>query len=129
MTDRERMLAVLQGDPIDRVPWIPRLLLWYNARKKQGTLPARYRDMSLRDIERDLGLGTPARDGIVFRSRMSGVETRTHDIDALTRRTEYVTPVGTVSTVFRGSEDLRANGIADLQVEFMLKTVEDYPVV
>lgn len=129
MTDRERMLAVLQGDPIDRIPWIPRLLLWYNARKKRGTLPARYRDMSLREVERDMGIGTPARDGRVFSSRMSGVDVRTHDIDAMTRRTEYTTPVGVVSTVFRGSEDLRANGIADLQTEFMLKTVDDYPVV
>ncbi len=129
MTDRERMLAALRGDPVDRIPWIPRLLLWYNARKQQGTLPPRYADMSLRDIERDLGLGTPARDGHVFRSHMAGVEVRTEDIDTMTRRTEYVTPVGAVSTVFRGSADLRAKGIADLQVEFMLKRVEDYPVV
>jgi hypothetical protein len=129
MTDRERMLAAVQGDPVDRIPWIPRLLLWYNARKLRGTLPAGYGDMSLREIERDLGLGTPARDGHVVRSHMTGVEAVVQDIDAMTRRTEYVTPVGTVSTVFRGSADLRANGIADLQVEFMLKGLDDYPVV
>lgn len=43
------------------------MLLWYNAQKKAGTLPVRYRDWPLRDIERDLGIGAPARDGYIFR--------------------------------------------------------------
>ena len=61
MTDRERILAVLAGRRPDRIPWIPRLLLWYNAHSRAGTLPARYRGMTLREVERDLGVGTPAR--------------------------------------------------------------------
>ena len=31
MTHRERMLAALRGEPSDRLPWIPRLDLWYSA--------------------------------------------------------------------------------------------------
>ena len=39
MTDRERILAVLDGKPPDRIPWVPRLQLWYNARVAEGKLP------------------------------------------------------------------------------------------
>ncbi len=129
MTNRERILAVMSGKSPDRIPWIPRLLLWYNAHKKAGTLPERYRDWSLRDIERDMGLGTPAREGTVFRTELNGVEVEQRWIDDLHMRTEYRTPVGTVSTMFQGSEVLRQQAIQDLQVEFMLKTEQDYPVV
>lgn len=128
MTNRERALAILDGTPPDRVPWIPRLLLWHTAHRLAGTLPERYRGWTLRDIERDLDMGTPARDGRVFRTRTRGVETRSRPLDAMTTLTEYITPAGTVSTLFRGSERLRETGIADLQTEFILKRREDYAV-
>jgi len=129
LTNRERILAIMAGRPPDRIPWIPRLLLWYNAHKKSGTLPQRYRNWSLRDIERDLGLGDAARDGIVFRAEMNGVEIDQRQIDDLHLRTEYRTPVGTVSTLFQGSDLLRKQAIQDLEVEFMLKGPSDYAVV
>jgi hypothetical protein len=43
--------------------------------------------------------------------------------------TEYVTPVGTVTTRLRSTERLRRQGIQDAEVDFMLKRREDYPVV
>ncbi len=129
MTNRERLLAIMSGRAPDRIPWIPRLLLWYNAHKKAGTLPERYRDWNLRDIERDLGVGTPARDGHIFRTELRGVEVRRRWLNEMELLTEYVTPVGTVNTLFRGSQLLREMAIQDLQVEFMLKRREDYAVV
>lgn len=129
MTNRERILAILAGAAPDRIPWIPRLLLWYNARQRTGTLPEKYRGCSLREVERDLGVGTPARDGVVFRTRMSGVEVREHWVRELELLTEYRTPAGTVTTRFRGSEVLRQKGIQDLQCEFMLKRRKDYAAV
>ena len=63
MTHRERILAVLDRKPPDRIPWAPRLQLWYNARAAEGNLPARYRGMSLREMERAMGVATPAREG------------------------------------------------------------------
>jgi hypothetical protein len=134
MTNRERLLAIMGGQPPDRIPWIPRLLLWYNAHVKAGTLPERYRrsdgsPWSLRDIERDLGLGTPARDGLVFKTELRGVEVRQRWLNDMELVSEYVTPVGTVTTRFRGSELLRQKAIQDLQIEFMLKRREDYAVV
>ncbi|MBI3911687.1 MAG: hypothetical protein HY320_12250 [Armatimonadetes bacterium] len=134
MTNRERLLAIMSGKPPDRIPWIPRLLLWYNAHRIAGTLPERYRSAngspwSLQDIERDLGLGAPARDGRIFETRLHGVEVRKRWLNEMELLTEYVTPVGTVTTLFRGSEVLRRHGIQDLQVEYMLKRREDYPAV
>ena len=130
MNNRERLLAIMSGKPPDRIPWIPRLLLWYNAHKRAGTLPERYRDWSLRDIERDLGMGEPARDGHIFRTELGGdVEVRESWLNDKKLLSEYVTPIGTVSTLFRGSDFLRQKGIQDLQVEFMLKRREDYAIV
>jgi len=63
MKDRERLLAVLDGKPPERIPWIPRLELWYNARKLTGTMPPEWKGLSLRQVEQALGLGTPARQG------------------------------------------------------------------
>jgi uroporphyrinogen-III decarboxylase len=91
-------------------------------------LPGRYRGWNLRDIERDLDMGTPARDGRVFRTSVRGVEVRSRSLDSLTTVTETATPVGTVSALFRGSDLLRATGIGDLQTEFILKRREDYAV-
>ena len=64
----------MAGRPPDRIPWIPRLEIWFAAHQKAGTLPEQYRNCSLRDVERDLGVGNPARNGIVFRTEMNGVE-------------------------------------------------------
>ena len=37
MTNRQRLLAILDGRPPDRIPWIPRLLIWHTAHRRQGT--------------------------------------------------------------------------------------------
>lgn len=128
MTNRERVLRILDGKAPDRVPWIPRLLIWHQAQQLAGTLPERYRNMPLREIERDLGMGTPARDGRVFRSSVSGVQSRSTALDARNLLTELTTPAGVVTTRMQGSDDLRAKGIQDLQVEFMLRGPQDYAV-
>ena len=128
MTNRERLLAIMDGKPPDRIPWIPRLLLWYNAHKMAGTLPPRYRAMTLREIERDLGAGTPARDGRIFRSETHGVEVKQH-VKGTETLTKYITPAGVVTTLHRGSDYLRQRDLPDLLVEHMLKRREDYAVV
>lgn len=129
MTNRERLLAIMSGKPPDRIPWIPRLLLWYNAHKKAGTLPNQYRNWSLRHVEADLRLGTPARDGRIFATQLCNVKMRSHQLDDMRQLYEYITPIGTVTTTFRGSEFLREKQIQDLQIEFMLKRREDYSTV
>jgi hypothetical protein len=129
MTDRERLLAIMAGQSPDRIPWIPRLEIWYEAQKRRGTMPTRYEGWTLRQIEKDLGTGTPARGGRVFRTELRDVEVETEIIDAeiITR---YITPLGIVSTRFQRSETLERGGINTRgQREHMIVGPVDYPVV
>ena len=88
MTNRERLLAIMEGNPPDRIPWIPRMLLWWLAPRNADTLPEKYRGWRLRDIEMDLGMGAAARDGRVYYTRCKNVETvvRLDGQDSLHRR-------------------------------------------
>lgn len=129
MTNRERILAVFDGRPVDRIPWIPRLQLWYEAHRREGTLPEEYRDFSLREIEQDLFGGTAARDGMIFKKEFGGIDIRTSQVSEMEAVTEYITPVGTLTTRHRGTNELRQQGIKDVQTEYLLKRQEDYAVM
>jgi len=87
MNNRQRLSAILDGQPPDRIPWIPRLKIWYTARKKTGTMPTQWRDLSLREIERALGVGTPARDGRIYERKQDGVEVTTRREASASRTT------------------------------------------
>jgi len=128
MTNRERLLAILDGKPPDRIPWIPRLEIWYTAHRVAGTLPERYQNMTLRQIQRDIGVGATGRTGRVFTTRIKGVDVIERR-DGLMCTTEYITPVGTVSETTRRTPDLDRVGIAPLVVEKLLKRPEDYGTV
>ena len=55
MTFRERTLAIFAHKPVDNVVYQPRIEHWYGVNQRDGTLPERYRDMSLLDLYDDLG--------------------------------------------------------------------------
>jgi len=129
MTNRERILAIMEGRVPDRIPWIPRLQIWYEANRRTHTLPERYCRLSLRDVERNVFAGTAARDAIIYRTEIRDAEVRRRRLTDMETLIEYVTPVGTVTSRLRGSAQLRRQGIQDLEVEFVLKRREDYPVV
>jgi len=129
MTNRERLLAIMAGKSPDRIPWIPRLQSWYNAHVVQGTLPAEYEGLSLRQIERKLGMGTAARDARIFTVEQRGdIETERRE-EGNTTLTIYHTPAGVVSTRYRGSEELARVGIGALEIEHMIKGPEDFAAV
>ncbi len=129
MTNRERMLAIMDGRSPDRIPWIPRLRIWHRANVMQGTLPKRFQGMSLREIEQGLGMGTPAREGRVFEKEQGG------DVEITSRRegqsvvSTYRTPAGTVWTRDQTSEELERVGVRGLEVEHMIKGPDDYAAV
>lgn len=54
MTLRERTLAIFAHQPVDNIVYQPRIEHWYGVNKAQGTLPDRYKDMSLLDVYVDL---------------------------------------------------------------------------
>ncbi|MBN2295930.1 MAG: hypothetical protein JXM70_26095 [Pirellulales bacterium] len=127
MTNRERILAVLDSRTPDRIAWIPRLDIWYEANKMSGTLPPEYRDLNLRQVELDVFGGTAARKGRIWQVEHDGVEISQNEHNGY-RQMEYVTPVGTVGTEFRRDKQ-SGQGMREMQVGFMLKRAEDYPVV
>jgi len=127
MTDRERLLNIMAGRSPDRIPWIPRPDIWYEANRLRGRLPAKYQGWTLDKIRRDLGMGTWETTD-VYRAELRDVEVTTHEV-GMELLTRYVTPVGTVSTRQRTSETLQQLGIVGQTVERMIKGPEDYPVV
>jgi len=127
MNNRERLLAILDGRPPDRIPFIPRLLLWYNARNATHTMPLEWQGMSLRELEKALGVGTPARDGRVFNVRQEGVQVVVRD-DNGRRVTEYHTPVGSLRKAEHFSQYLNELAMEGRQEEWLLKGPDDYRV-
>ena len=129
MTHRQQILATLCGEMADQLPWAPRIDLWYEAHENMGTLPEKYTGWSMYDILRDLGVALynmqiklsskKVDDSIELVQATSGYETKF----------EYRTPVGTVSTVFKSTPDLKRMGVRALEAEYMIKSVEDYPIV
>ncbi|MDF1515987.1 MAG: uroporphyrinogen decarboxylase family protein, partial [Anaerolineae bacterium] len=129
MTNRERILAILEKRHPDRIPWIPRLEIWHQAHTIRGTLPEKYRDLSLREIEHDLRTGTPARQGGVFQIQYHHVDIK-HQAVGRETTTTYTTPVGKVYTIQRSSDTLTQGGVASsLVVSHMIKDLDDYKVV
>jgi hypothetical protein len=128
MNNRQRILAILNRQMPDRIPWIPRLELWYNARCRQGNLPEAYRGLTLRQLERKLGMGTPAREGSVYRTIFRNVEVKSETRgDQLL--TWYITPLGKVFTANQASATLEDGGIyGKPQTSHMIKEAADYPV-
>ena len=57
MTERERIVATLKGEPCDKIPWATRLDIWHGAATRAGTLPELFKDMDLMDIHHHLGIG------------------------------------------------------------------------
>jgi len=127
MDTRQRILAILNGDPPDCIPWVPRLEIWYAAAQRAGTLPQEWQGKNLREIEAALGLGTPARDGKVFNrvhennqvvSRQSGSQTIL----------SFETPLGSLQQVTVQTEDRWKKGLPGVVSEHFLKTPDDYRI-
>ena len=127
MNSRERQLAILNHESPDRIPWVPRLLPWYNSRIANNSMPSKWEGLSLREIERDLGCGTPAKAGRLSRRRFDGVEVVHREEDGQ-HITEFQTPVGTVRQVTGHSETLAGHGLGGRVNEQLLKGPDDYRV-
>lgn len=149
MTNKERMLKVVRGQPTGRIPYTPRLDLWYRANQRAGTLPAKYKNASLFELVDDLGLGFHAvvpnfqdlrsKDDEVdrplgiwnfwfmpYRTVLENVK-RTVRIDGDRTFVEYETPFGTVDTATLYDEGMRKAGITITHVEqYAFKSAGDY---
>lgn len=146
------MLAVIAGKPVDRIPYVPRLDLWYRANQKAETLPAKYAKASLFEITDDLDLGFHAvvpnfRDlrnpdddadralGIYnlwtmpYRTVLENVQ-RTVRQQGDRTFIEYKTPAGTVVPVVLYDENMRKAEITVTHIErYAFRSPADYPAL
>lgn len=127
MTNRERILAVLDGRSPDRIPWIARLPLWYHARLTEGSLPARFEGMGLLEIARSLRTGNPARDGRVFQARYEGLDVQMEREPGVLRK-RFVTPYGEVTYGLTLTGELEGRTDQGLPLDHPIKGVRDYRV-
>jgi len=150
-THRARIAAALRGETVDRLPYVPRLDLWYLANSTAGTLPPQHAGRAMNEIARAEGWAVHHRfadnqldpafqpqylhRGInVFYSRDTvfdvvlprGVEVKVARGGARTR-VEYHTPLGMVSTTTHYDVESQKNGITiPALVEHLIKTPADY---
>jgi uroporphyrinogen-III decarboxylase len=149
MTHKQQMLAVLRGQPLDRIPWVPRLDLWHRANRRAGTLPRRYADASLVEMLDDLGwachavipdfkaLRTPDDEAhralgiynlscMPVRTVFEGIEysiAQNGDRQAV----EYHTPAGPLTTETVYDEAMRAAGVTITHVtKYAFSGPQDY---
>jgi hypothetical protein len=125
MTNRERVLAILRREMPDRIPWIPRLKLWYTAHQSAGTLPQELRGMNQREAERWLGMGDAAREGRLYRVEYRDLEVRTFRQGA-EDVTEWVTPHGTLRSCRSLAPGHVALGFNAIFSEYPIKSEADY---
>ncbi len=152
MTHKQRVLAACRGQVPDRIPWIPRLDLWYNAHSRAGTLPHPFQKATLREITRSLGVGCHAvipdfldargpddtvdRTLGIYRHRTMPFQTRLHNvrrevqIDGDATRVIYHTPAGSVSGTFAYTPEMKDAGVSISWVrEHLYKSVADVPAL
>ena len=124
MTWKERILAVLEGKKPDRIPWFPRMQLWYGAHKKMGTLPVRYKGMPLEDVYRDLDVGIHW-PGKVFTETYRDIKIRKEE-NKNGEIITYDTPYGMLRCAYRASEEMIRRGIGPYLVEHPVKNSKDF---
>jgi uroporphyrinogen-III decarboxylase len=127
MNHRSLAVAAMRGDPVDHMPFIARMDLWFDHHRGLGTLPERYRHASLWDLQRDLGVG-------ILEQCASGRSfchlERSFPVDVTETRgrvtIEYRTPYGTLRACDVMAEAVENAAMDGARVEYPLKSVEDY---
>jgi len=126
MTHRERFLAVLEGKKTDKIPWVPRLDIWYNYHRNRNTLPYGYQGLSLKEIQHKIKAGKSARAGKIFTKILENVDIKEEVIGSELHR-YMVTKVGTVREVLVKDPDFPESGY--IRKEHFIKTLDDYRVM
>jgi methylmalonyl-CoA mutase cobalamin-binding domain/chain len=148
---QSRIMAAFRGAPVDRLPYVPRIDLWYLANSVAGTLPAQHAGRTQNEISRAEGwalhhkyafasVGEHSDHALlhrgigIFRTRDTvvdfvlpkDVEVRVHREGRLTR-VEYHTPAGMVSNTLQYDETMKRLGISiPLHTEHLIKGPQDY---
>jgi len=133
MTPRERLLAALRGQEVDRVPWSPFLAYWWEHQPEE--VQDRGQFWFLQEIGADpllRGFATPFTSSNIhgldlydsFRHPIPGCETR-RQVEGDDLQVQFVTPVGTLTMRARYS----SVGNTTFVVEHPVKRREDYKIL
>ena len=150
-THKNRILKTFRGEAVDRLPYVPRIDLWYLANSVAGTLPPQHAGRTQHEISRAEGwalhhkyafasMGEHTDHALlhrgigIFRTRDTVVDfVLPKDVDVRVRlegtltRVEYHTPVGMVSNTLQYDETMKRLGISiPLHTEHLIKGPEDY---
>jgi len=150
---RERAAKVLRGEVPDRLPLITRLETWHLSHQRAGTLPEKYRGLTLDEIHEAVGVGR-LKFSVAYGYRLHGVELHCtfngeellHQIDPLVENfpglwelvptdragvthSELITPVGTLSLTHALVEEGVRNGTDPYLKEHLVKNAADLRTV
>lgn len=150
MTVKERLLKTIRGEATDKLPYLPRLDVWYNANKFRGTLPDKYKNATLKQVYEDLGFGYhyiipdykswdgEDRDVDVglghyrfntkpFRLEFHNIEREVTTVGEGKFQIRYKTPVGDITTGYNYDEKMKRNGLTlNVINDHAIKSEEDY---
>jgi corrinoid protein of di/trimethylamine methyltransferase len=154
LTHKERILKTMRGEMVDRIPFVPRLDLWWIANNLGGTLPEKYKGKKPDDIARAEGWACyhmvpdftnmiKSPDDILHRSigLFNFIQSvygwrfgKDIEIEAKSEHGQqivsYHTPKGTVRTVGGLTEEMqRAGASLGWTQEHIIKKTSDYPIV
>jgi hypothetical protein len=128
MTHQARALAAMRGQPVDHIPFIARMDMWYSFHRNAGTLPRRYQKASLWDIQRDLGVGIfgfGAWDVSFYRLVQRAVEVSQSTEGGITT-TCYETPCGRLTARDKMAAELHGAAGTGARIEYPFKGARDF---
>ena len=151
MTHRERMLATIRGESTDRIPWAPRMDLWYIAQQARGTLPSRFSGLNMVQVAEVLdvachavgadytltgggdvslrGLGIESHQDYPYRVELRDLPMESSD-DGTDLRTLIRTPAGDVFTHLHRSAQMARDGISlPFFKSFAINSADDFEAV
>ncbi len=98
MTERQRVLTLLQKKAPDRVPWLGDLAYWIPYALKNGVIDSAYAGDGIYRLHRDLGVGFYLQGYFPFAGESENVDV-TRTVNGVTITTEWKTPVGCLRQV------------------------------
>lgn len=124
MTERERVLAILNHKEPDQLPWFADFAYWVDSMKASGTFPVQYENTRLDDglqkMHRDFGTGFYLQGFQPWTSKANGWEAKVEK-NGGTTVTTITTPVGELREVQKYSPISFSNGIT----EHLIKDIDD----
>ena len=126
LTQKQRILDVVAGKQVDKIPFGARIDVWYNYHVAHDSLPARYKGWSQTDIIADQGAAAQKRFFSVCREEY-------RDMEVVKRQeppyevTEFITPIGTCSIKLLWS--VAEGPWLAYEHEKLFKSKKDYPVI